>query len=343
MKHKNYLIIISLCLSLLYSCSHSSIPEPETEKVVFQIVKATSNGDNWDLLASLPTLIEKQSVRLNDISSDDNGNIFVATSGGGIYKIHILDKSVQQLTNGLIPTELTNYNVQYVGAVLFNNNRIIAGSTNLKDRGGIFASDDGSSFQSKISWNKYVNITSLFKSPNGEIFAGCFLEIFRSNDGGNSWINETSNTEIGFGHFYSFVFDKYSNIYGATARGVYYSDFRKIQFRSIGLTDQSIRNLDINNDGWIYAVSGGKIYYSKDSGLSWQLNNNTINNGRCVYINKNNYLIVGTEVGIYRSKDNGATWELVGLKDKSVEKINMDPQGNLIAGTYMNEIYFSPQ
>lgn len=335
-------IVFSIIILLLIACSDSNIIEPEKEKIIYPIVRATSDGSVWNIRSSLPTLIEKHSIRLTDISCDKESNIYVSTSGGGIYKINKNDNSIRQITAGLIPTTIAYFTVYYTGAVLYNENRIITGSTDLQKKGGIYTLDDDT-FQSKVAWNKYSNVVSIYKNPNGEIFAGCYYDILKSKDNGNSWVSLTENAEDGFAYFYSFSFDKYGNIYGATRRGVYYSVSSKNQFKSIGLTTETILGIDINSQEWIYvSTESGKMYISKDHGSSWQqLNNYPLKQAHSLYINKNDIIIAGTEDGIYRSKDNGVNWEFVGLKNKYVLRIIADTNGNLIAGTYMNEIYYS--
>lgn len=343
MINKIKFIILSLIIITLNTCSDSKITEPE-ETIIYPIVKATTNGNTWRLISSLPTLVEKHHIRLTDISCDNVGNIYVATSGGGIYKIKTTDSTISQITKGLIPTAISNFSVYYVGTILYNNNRVIAGSTDLQEKAGIYTLDDDS-FIPRILWNKYSNVVSLYKNPNGEIFAGCYYDILKSRDNGNSWLSLTENTEDGFGYFYSFSFDKYGNIYAATRRGVYYSDSHKNQFKSIGLTNETILGIDINSQEWIcVSTESGKMFMSKDHGSSWQqLKNYPSKQAQCIYINKNDYIIVGTEDGIYRSKDHGDNWEFVGLKNKWILRIIADSNGNLIAGTYMSEIYYSSQ
>lgn len=335
-------IVFALIILLFISCSDSNIIESENEKIIYPIVKATSDGSDWNLISSLPTVFENHSIRLTDISCDNGNNIYVSSSGGGIYKININDNSIRQLTAGLIPTTISDFSVYLTGAVLYNENRIFAGSTDLQEKGGIYTLDDNA-FQSRVTWNKYSNVVSIYKNPNGEIFAGCYNDILKSNNNGNSWISLTEDTEDGFAYFYSFSFDKFGNIYGATRRGVYYSASSKNQFKSIGLTSETILGIDINSQEWIYvSTESGKMYLSKDHGLSWQqLNNYPSKQAHCLYINKNDVIIAGTENGIYRSKDNGANWEFVGLENKYVIRIIADMKGNLIAGTYMNEIFYS--
>lgn len=347
MRTKNLLVIILNSVLFIISCSNSNITEPEKEKTVYEIKKGTSSGNTWEQVYSFPTHLGKHTFYLLDISIDENGYIYAATSGGGIYKINPSRTGAEVLNNGLIKYIIETDTIYYVGAVLCNNNRIIAGSTNLDELGGIFISDNngGDFFQSRIMWNKYSVVVSLFKSPSGDIFSGCYMEVYSSNDNGYSWQNETINTEGGFGYFYSFTFNKYGDIYGATRRGVYYSDSRKIQFKNIGLADEAVLGIDLNSKGWIYAsTERGKMYISRDSANSWQQINNYPNyGGHCIYINKDDFIFAGTTNGIYRSKDNGDSWELVGCENQAVEKIIADSHGNLIAGTYGSNIYYSSQ
>jgi hypothetical protein len=340
---KNVLIIFFSMLGLfILSCSDASVTKPE-EKIVYPRERAISNGDNWRLVYTLPTNIEEISLRLTDISVNNSAELFVSTSCGGVYKIIISDSTDKQLISGLISTSVDNHTIHYVGSVLCNGNRTIVGSSNLLDNGGIFITEKENSFLSTIIWNKYTNVVSLYKNPNGEIYAGCYNDILQSKDNGSSWLSLASDTEDGYGYFYSFSFDKYGNIYGATRRGVYYSDSRTISFKNIGLLNEVILCIDINKNEWIFAsTENGKMFYSEDNGINWkQLTNYPNKHAHSLYINENNYIIAGTEDGIYRSKDNGITWELIGLKNKYIIRIIDDLMGNLIAGTGMNEIYYS--
>lgn len=338
-------LVIPISLLLLNSCSETKLVEPVKEKILYTIHKALSAGNSWRQVYTFPTHTGKHTFYLSDVSCDDNGYIYASTFGG-LYKINPSDSSAVILKNGLFNTIVETDTFQIVSTVLFNDNRLIAGVTNLENFGGIFISDDyGITFQNKVPIFEYANIVSLYKSPSGEIFAGCYMDIYRSTDNGYTWTSELAYTEAGFAYFYSFAFDKYGDIYGATRRGVYYSDSRQINFKSIGLTNETILGIDINSLGWIYALTEtGKMFVSKDSGKTWQQISSFPNYGtHCVYINHDDYIFAGTADGIYRSKDFGSTWELVGCQNEWIIRIISDSNGNMIAGDYGNKIYYSNQ
>ena len=337
--------VIPISLLLLNSCSESKLVEPVKEKTLYTIHKALSAGNSWRQVYSFPTHIGKYTFYLSDVSCDEKGNIYASTFGG-LYKINPSDSSAIILRNGLINHIIEKDTFQIVTTILYNDNRIIAGSSNLDNFAGIFISDDnGLTFQNKVPIFEYANIVSLYKSPSGEIFAGCYMDIYRSVDNGYTWTSKLANTEPGFGYFYSFAFDKYGDIYVATRRGVYYSDSRQINFKSIGLTSEAILGIDINSLGWIYALTEtGKMFVSKYSGTRWQQISSFPNYGtHCVYINNDDYIFAGTANGIYRSKDFGSTWELVGCQNEWIIRIISDSKGNLIAGDFANKIYYSNQ
>jgi ligand-binding sensor domain-containing protein len=345
MRNKILLLIILGFISALVSCSNPKVTAPESGKTIYDIPKAISAGSSWNLKYSGTVEVGPSLFSLNDISSDETGNIYYATTGG-VFRINPIDSSAKRLENGLIYLAPELGNTQYAGALLYNNKRLFVGSSNLSDDGGIITLNDfGENFQGSFEYNRYFNAVSIYKNPNGEIFAGCYNDIYRSTNNGTSWESETINTDAGFTYFYSFTFDKYGNIYGATARGVYYSDSKQIKFKSIGLAAESILGIDITSEGWIYAsTDNGELYSSKDSGASWKkINNYPVLQAKCIYINKNNYIFAGTTSGIFRSKDYGDTWEFVGLRNEYVQRIISDFQGNMIAGTYMQKIYISSE
>lgn len=344
MKNKISIFFLTICLLTTYSCSDTNVTDTQEDNTVYQINKATSNGDTWELKYSLPSRIQKHSVRIVDISCTSNNNVYVATTGGGVFEVNIADSTAKRTNNGLIKFTIQTDTICYATAVLAVNNKIIVASSDLESKFGIFISNDGNEFTSRISWDKYGNIVALYQDVNGAIYAGCYDDLYMSNDNGNTWISLTENAEPGFGYFYTFCFDKYGNIWSGTVRGIYYSNSHTNQFSNIGLVDKTIMGIDINSNEWIFvSTDNGEMYYSNDHGANWeQLINYPNVIAESVYINKNDYIIVGTVDGIYRSKDNGNTWEFIGLKNHYIQKIIADPNGNLIAGGVMGEIYYSP-
>lgn len=344
MKNKISIYILTICLLTIYSCSNNNVTDIAKDKTVYQIEKATSNGDTWELKYSLPSRIQKHSVHIVDLSCASDNNVYIATSGGGVFDVNIADSISRRSDNGLIKSIIQTDTICYTSAIVTANNKIIVASSDLENKCGIFISNDAIEFTNKISWYKYGNVVSLYQDVNGTVYAGCYDDLYMSNDNGNTWISLTKNAEPGFRYFYSFCFDKYGNIWSGTARGVYYSNSQTNQFSNIGLVDKTIIGMDINSNEWIFvSTDNGEMYYSNDHGVNWeQLINYPNVIAESIYINQNDYIIVGTVDGIYRSKDNGNTWEFIGLKNHFIQKIIADSNGSLIAGGAMGEIYYSP-
>ena len=336
-KVKTYLFI--LILFTFISCNKQSPIAPDDSKIEYTIVRAGSDGINWEVLIKFPTNIGPTAIRTLDITVDKVGNLYLTTTSDGLKIINRSDTTFKT-----IYYDFPNSTNSPFQAIVYSDSILISGFTNLIDKAGIYTSgDNGNTFQSRITWDKYSIVNSLYEGLNGKIFAGCYYEIYVSNDCGYTWINETQNVQGEFVYFYSFAFNKYSDVYGATRKGIYFADVNQKKFYNIGLNTEAILSVSLNSKDWIYATTeNGEIYYSKDSGLNWeQLINYPSKQAISLYINDKDYLIAGTEDGIYRSTDDGNTWQQVGLANKSIVKLIADPSGNLIAATYMNEIYVS--
>ena len=336
---KNNVSLFILIVFISYSCNDQSPTDLNDSKKEYPFVRAGSDGINWEELINFPTIIGQSAVRSIDITVDEIGNLYLTTTSDGLKIIDRADTTVKT-----IYYNFPNSNNSPFHAILYSDGILISGLTNLIDKAGIFISEDhGNTFQSRIIWDKYSIVNSLYEGLNGKIFAGCYYEIFISSDGGYTWENQTQSVQGEFVYFYSFAFNKFSDVYGATRKGVYFCDVKKKNFYCVGLSNEVILSVASNSKDWIYATTENKsIYLSTNSGLNWeQLINYPSKQSYSLYINDNDYLIAGTEDGIYRSTDYGNTWDQVGLGNKYIIKIISDLSGNLIAATYMNEIYIS--
>jgi len=337
----NALTILFVTLFLLSCVSNST--EPDDSISLKALGRATSEGNQWKQLVQLPLKIDKINFRLTDISCSKKGFIYASTSGGGVFEINPNDNSYRQVTDGLIADNAIGIGEAYfVSTVLCVDNRIVCSSSDLRTKGGYYYSNDTGTFNTSMLLGKYTFGVSLNQSPNGQLFASSYQQVFRSNDFGRSWIDETFKADEGFGYFYSFAFDSRNGIYATGYKGIYFSDSKEISFKRIGLENETTYGVDINSNGWIFvSTMSGNYYYSKDEGKSW---NSIITVpsgiiGRCLYINTNNTIFLGSSNGIYRSKDNGVSWEFLGLADEIILKITSDNKGNLLVGTFGSRVY----
>ncbi len=333
-----YLILTSF----LISCNETSIVEPGNTKTEYNIKRAGSDGNNWEEIIKLPENKDsgKIAIRSQDIIVDSLNNIYLVTTLDGIKIVNLLDASYKTIYYNNTSSDSSHFS-----AILNYNGKIITAIGNYFTgiTGTCIYNVSENAFKSINIFKNPTIITSLSQALNGDIYAGCYKKILVSTDGGNSWSEKTQGIEGSFGYFYSFAFDKYNNVYGATRNGIYFSNTNKNNFHNIGLSNETILSIALNSKDWIFATTeDGYLYYSKDSGKNWiKLQNYPRIQSQTLYINDKDYLIVGTQDGVYRSTDNGNSWESMGLKNKFIIKIIPDLKGNLIAATYMNEVYIS--
>jgi hypothetical protein len=218
-----------------------------------------------------------------------------------------------------------------------NDAEIFAGTGDLEGWGGTYRStDNGVSWTSHHEWGAqalavtqggvvfagmgvyllrdWVQVlmspTCGFRSvainQDGHIFAGMVswpslgCSIFRSTDGGNSWIQSGVGLNV-----YSIVVDFAGRILAGTlGHGVFRSTDNGNSWHSTGLTGGSVFTLIVNANGHIFAGTEGEgVFRSTDAGNTWTQINSGLGNVS-VYslaIGGNGRLFAGTQNGVYRS------------------------------------------
>lgn len=165
--------------------------------------------------------------------------------------------------------------------------------------------------------------------PDGHIFIGGPMGLFRSEDNGNTWVHLES-------------------------------------LNSVGHLANAVVSLAIGLNGDIFAglfiVSG--VARSKDNGLSWVLVGGADRYGtydgigfvETLLINANGELLAGTYKGLFLYKDGGESWldlsagfrygekqspEMLWEKTIKVKALAMSPRGNIVAGTEEDGLFYS--
>ncbi len=217
------------------------------------------------------------------------------------------------------------------------------------------------------------NVYSLVEHSSGYIFAGSNNDIYRSTDGGKSWIGVCATDD----YVSSLTLDNSGNIFAATNGGSVYSSNDTgstwIKLNTDFFSNIRIYAIVVTTGGTIFIATGGGVYSSTDGGNSWnstqmsgitqslvigpnrtlwtglyngQLWNSTDggNSWSLDYYNFPNYvralafdskghMFVGTSGGVYRSTDNENTWTNVALTDTPVVSIAINSTGQIFAGT----------
>jgi photosystem II stability/assembly factor-like uncharacterized protein/subtilisin-like proprotein convertase family protein len=186
-------------------------------------------------------------------------------------------------------------------------------------------------------------IRPIVTNANGDIFMGTNSDIygegiFRSTDGGNSWIQSgLSNLYI-----WDIVIDTSGNIFAGTrSEGVWRSTDNGDSWTEVNTgfipQDNTINSLAINSNGEIYAGATNAIYVFSDSGDIWTpINSPNYNGFYPLEINADGDLFVGVAGGrLFRSIDKGLTWTEITIAIALTGAIAFNELGHVFAGNLL--------
>lgn len=308
-----------------------------------------SDGNIWEARTIWPdTGNSHHLVSLQDLVVNSSNEIFVATDFAGVFKTSNQGISWKIINSGLISTVTGSDTNYYVSALTSLNEIIFCGNTNLSNNGGIYLLN-----QSEENWtplkifNDYSVVIDLERNDSGELFAGCYYGLFLSKDNGNTWNDIDYNLNWdSLAYVYTIAFDSKENIYIGTRNGIYVSHNNGDSWINLGLSSKTIYSIAINSRDEIFVclVEENKIMYSNDNGANWKeiLNLPEIKI-RQIIINLNDIIFLSTWNGIYRSMDDGLTFQQIALQNIAIEKIVIDSNGHLIAGSYRKGIFISKE
>ncbi len=298
-------------------------------------------------------------------------DIFVASSGGGIYRSSNngvtwkpVNKGLSNFTPGTlslngstiyagtdgggvfvsttngdlwtnVSTGLTNF---YVGGIITDviNNKVYAGTM-----GGVFVSTNNG-----INWTNYstglttIDVRSLVICDTF-IFAATYGGgIFRSGLTNNSWV--AVNTGVTSNYIYSLAYSNSTIYAGSGNKGVFVSSSKGANWTESNATLNGLSN------NWVRCVTtfGSKVFagtfsggvcMSDNKGASWTIINNGLLNRDVLSLAFNgSILFAGTnDGGVFLSQDTGLQWNLCGLQAAST--ISFTSVGNSVfAGVWGN-------
>lgn len=298
-----------------------------------------SEGNAW-----LPTTVLPDTgdtihyVKTMDITVNDSNYILVATDFAGIFLSNNNGITWNKKNNGLTPSGSINGNETYHTSAIGSLGQYeFVGTYN-----GIYLStNNGNNWLVSKQWNNYKYV-DLFKPKNkGEMYAGCYHGILKTDDFGKNWKDISTNLNWNtLAYAYDLEFTKDGALYVATAEGIVrtYNDGKDWEY--LGIQDQTL-DVEVSQNGFIYAAIFNKLYLSKDNGQNWESIFDEDSLIECVLVNKSNTIFICCYKGVYRSKDDGKNWDLVGLEDLLPRKIFYDKYGNLIVGTVRKGVFIS--
>ncbi len=269
-------------------------------------------------------------VEIGDLLFKD-GDIFAGVWHGGIYKSTDDGNSWTQLQN-----EFRGYTIW--SFIINNENNIVTGT----DFNGIYiSSDNGVNWQHTGIDNE--SVLTLTSDANGNLFAGTISpgNLYKSTDNGYTW--SLINTGFDLPLIYSIAIKDTTKIFVASSTAIIRSldgGNTWVQDQNIFAIDVKIHP---SGDVFIVSQDGIVRYSTDDGNTwiqtSGMLQNVTV---RTINIDSFGNLYAGTSGGIYKSTDYGNSWTLIDQNYETgyirVIKFN---NGNIYAGTYFRGIFLT--
>ncbi len=201
--------------------------------------------------------------------------------------------------------------------------RIIINSTIIAQDNSIIAGTEGygifRSTNSGLSWenvnDEFLYVTSFSKNSKGQLFAGLWSYLLKSDDNGKTWIRISN--DIGFPHFQSIFIASNDYIFAGALSGLFVSkdngnswtENPSLPFVISDMVEDKNKNLYVS----IMAYGGG-LRKSSDNGNTWGEVNEGIkpnqNIVKSICLTNNDEILIGTwGWGLYKSKLDTIVWK----------------------------------
>ncbi len=167
-----------------------------------------------------------------------------------------------------------------------------------------------------------VGIGSLFIDANNNIFAGTSNYLYRSSDGGTTWVHLMSGLEnkLPFNDVYAISATANGTMFLGSGADLFMSTDLGNSWQDVVLPNSNAPCVDalVARDSMVFVSTffGSSIYRSSNNGLDWTRVFNTTGGFKAMVITPKGTILAGTgnadpqgyTEGIYRSTDNGNTW-----------------------------------
>jgi photosystem II stability/assembly factor-like uncharacterized protein len=296
------------------------ISQSSKENLDGGVYTSTDHGSSW-------VDVGLKDKKINSVSADSAGDIYVATSVG-IYCY----RSVSQVWEFLGPseTELVDILATSSGPILtmsYHYSYPIA-------QGVMYRSIDKGGFWSPSSARGF-GIFSLSVSHSGNILAGTLGDrIVKAENNGTSWQQLPPGSIAD--NVYSF-FQYGPTIYAGTDEGLYSStdEGETWKIRTEHAFNGSAYSVVVQGNGKILIATNFGLYASTDGGDNWTPSG--LDNAKVLFLanSKTDIIYAATDNdGIFSSTDNGNTWQSRGLVRNDMQTIVVNDVGDVYVGVY---------
>jgi hypothetical protein len=315
-----YISFITAIL-IFFSCSERSTPT------------GPANGSKPPEKPSWVGATKQDSAAVNEIILGTGGNLYAATAGNGILISRDNGINWESFNAGLSDS--------IIECLVIDSSGIIWAGTHTK---GLFRySGSEKSWKSVSFFNQ--GVFSLGTGPPGRLFAATYHSIMHSDDGGHTWVPQSSGNIDG--PVLDFLIPGNDMVFAGTlVNGIIRSNDSGENWSQTVISQITIPSLLESNKGELLAGSltqGGFI--SRDRGTSWEIMDGGFGGGAYQFIqNSSDYIYYCQyQEGIYRSTDSGLTWNLVNLDlaDLTATSLCLDQQEHIVVGTYDGRIFRS--
>lgn len=182
------------------------------------------------------------------------------------------------------------------------------------------------------------NVRVITARPNGDLYAGTDLGVYRSTNNGDTW------TSLGLSSIsvYALIFNSSGHIFAGCYNGeIYRSMDNGASWQKVKDALTTVYSLAINSQGTLFAGGWLGIYNSTNNGDTWQffgLGNGTV--VRSLIINSSGQIFAGTtNYAIYRYLSAQTGWEQVSnATGRLVESMAINSKGHIYVGLYYGGI-----
>ncbi|WP_374352622.1 hypothetical protein, partial [Chitinimonas sp.] len=307
------------------------------------VYRSSNGGDSWT--------VAKRGLANPALLEDSKGNIF-AGAYDGVFKSSDAGISWVPVSNGMPKATVRKLFEDSHGALY----AFLYGASTFKSTDGgenwmpldkppnyFPRGTDLKFILEDRSGNLYVGFDGYSRKGNG---------IWRSNDGGRSWLAINKGLSDDALHVRSLISDGNGTLYlGTIHDGVYQSSDAGNSWTAIneGLSNAGLRikSLLLDDNGQLYAATnGGGVFKRKPGGAAWTAANSGLDAlpVTALLADSAGNVYAGGYGGVFKSDTAGTSWKpmSMGLPGMalSVNALQMDQQGMLYAGT-QNGLYKS--